>query len=159
MHAWYLESKVSHEAHIKVMNETHTLGKPWFLFWDFCAFLYGLFLFLSFFFYKCLFIFETESASRGEAERKRERISSRLCTVSTEPDEGLNLTNHEIMTWAEIKSQTLTRLSHPCTPRLVLTYLPSGFIILYSRYLDLSGYVWIANTHSVHQSIMITTSW
>ena len=36
------------------------------------------------------------------AERKRERekegIPSRLCTVSTEPDVGLKLTNREIMT-------------------------------------------------------------
>ena len=31
-------------------------------------------------------------------ERWRERISSRLHIVSTEPDEGLELTNSEIMT-------------------------------------------------------------
>ena len=31
-------------------------------------------------------------------ERGRERIPSRLHTVSTEPDVGLDLTNHEIMT-------------------------------------------------------------
>ena len=42
--------------------------------------------------------------SRGGAERGRERIPSRLCRVSTEPDEGLNPTNREIMTWAEIES-------------------------------------------------------
>ena len=29
-------------------------------------------------------------------EQGRERISSRLLTVSTEPDVGLELTNHEI---------------------------------------------------------------
>ena len=34
----------------------------------------------------------------GGAEREGERIPSRLCTVSTEPDMGLKLTNHEIMT-------------------------------------------------------------
>ena len=33
--------------------------------------------------------------SRG---RGRETIPSRLCTVSTKPDVGLELTNHEIMT-------------------------------------------------------------
>ena len=31
-------------------------------------------------------------------ERGRERIPSKLCTVSTEPSEGLYITNHEIMT-------------------------------------------------------------
>ena len=34
--------------------------------------------------------------SRGRAER--ERISSKLCTLSSEPDAGLELTNHKIMT-------------------------------------------------------------
>ena len=33
-----------------------------------------------------------------ERERERERIPSRLLTVSTEPDVGLELTNCEIMT-------------------------------------------------------------
>ena len=36
--------------------------------------------------------------SWGGAERGRERISSRLRAVSTEPDTGLELTNYEIMT-------------------------------------------------------------
>ena len=31
-------------------------------------------------------------------EREREKIPSRLCAVSAEPDEGLKLTNREIMT-------------------------------------------------------------
>ena len=30
--------------------------------------------------------------------KERERVSSRLCTVSVEPDAGLELTNSEIMT-------------------------------------------------------------
>ena len=41
-------------------------------------------------------------ASGGGAERGRERIPGRLRTVSAEPDVGLELTNHEIMTWAEV---------------------------------------------------------
>ena len=45
--------------------------------------------------------FETEKErklGRGrERERERERILSRLYTISTEPDSGLELTNHEIM--------------------------------------------------------------
>ena len=42
-----------------------------------------------------------------ERGRERERIPSRLRTVSAEPDARLELTNHEIM------SQTFKRLSHP----------------------------------------------
>ena len=50
-----------------------------------------------------------ERVSRGGAERERgrERIPSRLCTVSTETDVGFDPTNCEIMTWAKIKSQML----------------------------------------------------
>ena len=48
--------------------------------------------------------------------RERGRIPSRLCTVSPEPDAGLEPTNREIMTWAETKSRTLNRLSHPGAP-------------------------------------------
>ena len=38
--------------------------------------------------------------SRGGAERERERkrILSRLCSICVEPDAGLELTDHEIMT-------------------------------------------------------------
>ena len=36
-----------------------------------------------------------------------------LHTDSREPDAGLKLMNHEIMTWAKIKSQMLNQLSHP----------------------------------------------
>ena len=58
--------------------------------------------------------FERERVSRTGAEREgeRERISSRLLTVSTEPDTGLKPTKRE----TEIKSQTLNRLSHPGAP-------------------------------------------
>ena len=34
----------------------------------------------------------------GGAERRRERIPGRLCTVSTEPNMGLELRDHEIVT-------------------------------------------------------------
>ena len=43
--------------------------------------------------------------SRGGAEREGDTESeagSRLRAVSTEPDAGLELMNHEIMTWAEV---------------------------------------------------------
>ena len=60
-----------------------------------------------------MFIFERErererewqSMSRGGAEREGDTESeagSRLWAVSMEPDAGLQLMNHEIMTWAEV---------------------------------------------------------
>ena len=48
-----------------------------------------------------------------EGGRERERTPVRPCTASTEPDPELDLMNHEIMTWTEIKSQMLNWLSHP----------------------------------------------
>ena len=39
------------------------------------------------------------------------------------PDVGLELTNHEIMTQAEIKSQMLKRLSHTGTPKFFLMFI------------------------------------
>lgn len=46
-------------------------------------------------------------------EKGEERIPSKLCGV--ELIEGLELTNREIMTLAETKSQTFNQLSHPGT--------------------------------------------
>ena len=62
---------------------------------------------------------EREHTSRGGAERRREgeRIPSSLCIVSTQPNVRLELTNCEIMTRAEIKSQMLNQLSHPGASR------------------------------------------
>ena len=62
----------------------------------------------------CKFIFyferererERETISRGGAERRRDRIPSRLRTISTEPHMGLKLRNREIMTQVKIKSWT-----------------------------------------------------
>ena len=48
-----------------------------------------------------------------DRERGRERIPSRLCTVSMEADVKPNLMSSEIMTRAEIKSQMFNGLSHP----------------------------------------------
>ena len=41
---------------------------------------------------------ERVSTSRGGPERRRDRIPSRLRTISAEPDVGLELTNCEITT-------------------------------------------------------------
>ena len=43
-------------------------------------------------------------------------MPSRLCTGCAEPDVGLELTNRELVTGAEIKSRMLNLLSHPGTP-------------------------------------------
>ena len=64
--------------------------------------------------YMCIYVLilliwerETDSVSGGGAERGREsQAGSELSTQST---------SHEIMTWAETKSQMLNRLSHPGT--------------------------------------------
>ena len=53
---------------------------------------------------------ERETVQAGE-EREKEgdtesKEAPRLWTVSTEPDVGLELTNREIMTWAEVERST-----------------------------------------------------
>ena len=48
---------------------------------------------------------ERQSMSGGGAERDGDtesKAGSRLWAVSTEPHAGLELTDHEIMTWAEV---------------------------------------------------------
>ena len=72
----------------------------------------------------------------GEGQRGgRERIPSRLRAVSTEPKVGLDPANHEVMTWAEIKSQVVNWMSCPGAPKSYLFYLKTFiYIILYDPY-------------------------
>ena len=52
---------------------------------------------------------ERQSMSGGQAEREGDiesQAGSRLWAVSPEPNTGLKLTDHEIMTWAEVGSST-----------------------------------------------------
>ena len=42
--------------------------------------------------------FEGERSGEGQRERGSERIPSRLCAISREPDVGLELTNREFVT-------------------------------------------------------------
>ena len=60
-----------------------------------------------------------EREREGEREKESQAGSalSLWSPVSAEPDVGLELTNHEIMTWAETKSQMLNGRSHPGAPR------------------------------------------
>ena len=60
-------------------------------------------------FFKCLLLRERQSVSRGVAEAEGDtesKADSRLWAVSTEPDAGLELTDCEIMTWAEVRHLT-----------------------------------------------------
>ena len=61
-------------------------------------FLFFYFILLKKFF-KCIYFERENDEGQREREREgRERIPSRFCIVSAEPDAGLGLTNHEIMT-------------------------------------------------------------
>ena len=57
----------------------------------------------------------------GEGQRERERIPSRLHTVSMEPKVGLRLRSLNIMTGAEIKSKmpNQCQLNHAGAPEIV----------------------------------------
>ena len=49
-------------------------------------------------FFSFFLFFKRVRASREGAEREREQKILRLCADSREPDVGLKLTNHEVMT-------------------------------------------------------------
>ena len=56
-----------------------------------------------------LFLRQRQSMNRGGAEREGDTESetgSRLWAVSTEPEAGLELTDREIVTWAEVGRPT-----------------------------------------------------
>ena len=76
--------------------------------------------FSFFFFLSLLNYFEREHKSKQVSmcrergrQRGRERIPSRLCAVSMEPNSGLDPMNLEIVTLAQIKSRKLNPQSHP----------------------------------------------
>ena len=74
---------------------------------------------IFFFFLVYLFILrERENTWVGEGQR--ERISSRLHTVSMESDAGPELTNHEIMIWAEVRRLTNWVTQVPLLPFYML---------------------------------------
>ena len=82
-----------------------------------CIYFWNLWALLSYIYpFCCSVLWEKESASKEEAEREGKRENP--CADSTEPDAGLDPVNHEIMTRAEVKGQTLNRLSHPGAPVL-----------------------------------------
>ena len=100
-----------------------------------------------------IFSFERERVNGAGIEREGDTESeagSRLWAVSTQPDAGLELTNHEIMNLS--RSWTLNWLSHPGTP-IVFLYLmcphtwkfslPLPFVLFYG---DLTTHVWLTKS-------------
>ena len=70
--------------------------------------------------------------NRGGAEREGDTESetgSRLWAVSTEPDAALELTDREIMTWAEVGRSTDQATQAPHLPGFQSQML-QGFILL-----------------------------
>ena len=70
-----------------------------------------------------MFIYWCFRERTREAKVQREKPKQTL-VISTDPDAGLDPTNHEIMIWAAIKSRILNPLSHPGALRIdFYTYL------------------------------------
>ena len=90
--------------------------------WVFLSLHYFVLLFVSLFhiylFSKNVYLFSERERRRGEGQRERERgkKSHAGSALSAESNVGLDPTNHEIMTSAEIKSQMLNWLSYPGAP-------------------------------------------
>ena len=69
---------------------------------------------IFFFFFSLFIYFERERTCGGEDQREGERESQAGCTLSAQsPMQGLNPHSHEIMTWAEIESQTNWAIQAP----------------------------------------------
>ena len=63
-----------------------------------------------------MYFWEREKARVQERQTERDSESQAGSVYSAEPNTGLNPMNHEITTWAEIKSRMLNLLSHPGVP-------------------------------------------
>ena len=94
----------------------------------FCSFLFLKKIFFNVY----LFLRERERGKWGrDTEREGDPESeagSRLRAVSTEPDVGLELMNHEIMTWAEVRRSTnwATQVPRFCSFLFILfSFCPS----------------------------------
>ena len=79
-------------------------------------------------FFKNVYLFwgggERERVSREGAEREGKKESEAGSTLPVQrPNEGLEPTNREIVTWAEIKGGMLNQLSHPGAPLVILLKL------------------------------------
>ena len=92
-----------------------------------------------YFFLKVHLFILKEGDRQRDREKRRERIPSRFCTVSVEPDMGLKLTNHEPMTWAEIKGRRLNWLTHLGAPPHAATITPAPTLPPFLLYLHVSS--------------------
>ena len=63
-----------------------------------------------------------ERASDREEEREGERIQSGLCDDNREPNAGLKLTSHKIMTWAKVGCSTHWATQAPPVSKSLLAY-------------------------------------
>ena len=86
-----------------------------------------------------------------ERERGKERIPRRLHAVGSEPDVGLDPTNREIVTGAQIRSQMLNRLSHPGALRNCIFHIMLRS--LYYHLVAINGYK-IQEKLKSHQSFI-----
>ena len=99
---------------------------------------------MSFFFLTFIYLWETQRdrAQAEEGKREKETQNSKQPpgseqAVSTEPDAGLEATNHEIMTWAEVDAQLTepSRCPSKCLikgPQSVTLYSTSSSLNLMS---------------------------
>ena len=94
-----------------------------------------LFFFVVFFFCVYLFTYEREREQMRDRKRGKRRIPSRLCTISAEPNAGLEFMNCEIMTWAKINSQTFNLPSHPDDPIFVLLVAETATSVFISDFI------------------------
>ena len=81
-----------------------------------------------------LFLRESQSATRGEAEREEDTESeagSRPWAVSTEPDVGLELTIREILTWAKLDTQPTEPRRRPRRTRVLVADLRLDKIVVF----------------------------
>ena len=63
-----------------------------------------------------------QSISREGAERWRQAPGSKVRAVSTEPDAGFEVTNCEIVTWAEVESLTNWATQAPHRALIFITF-------------------------------------
>ena len=90
--------------------------------------LFYLFIFFKFFFQRFIYFWDRErqSMNGGGAEREGDtepEAGSRLWAVSTEPDAGLELLDHKIMSWAEIRRLTKWATQSPSSSFKKAVYL------------------------------------
>ena len=89
-------------------SDARITGQSHLLFWSTTV----PFYFIIIFYY--LFIFEEAGAGKGQRGEVAQRIQSSLWADSREAPAGLELANHEIMTWAEVGCSTDEATQAPC---------------------------------------------